>query len=307
MKKTKFFTLAILIAAIALVALFSACNEEGVVVNDNKNRKAVKFASTEATAQTRVDGSDWAAGDPIGIYMLENGTNTVAEGAENIQYTAKSAGSGSIDFRAISAEKTIYYPVTIPGKVDFITYHPYQSTLKNWIYKVDLAIQDSQTAIDLLWAKADNNGAGYDKTTHTVPLNFAHKLAKLILTVSEGDGVTSLNGLQVSINGTNTNADCDVRTGTLTPGTVPAGIKPWKNASSYQYEAILLPADLDGNNTVTFTIGNDIYTWKISGDITKLEAGKKYNYTVTLNKHSIGITGSITDWVSGGTGAGTAD
>jgi hypothetical protein len=306
MKKKKFFANATLMVAIAITALLSSCNENEVV--NPIDRVAVRFASMEATAQTRVDGSDWAINDPIGIYMVAKGTNTVAEGAENIQYTAQSAGSGSISFGAISAEKTIYYPVTTPDKVDFFAYHPYQSGLASWTYKVDVATQTSQTAIDLLWAKANNGGTGYDKTASgAVPLEFTHKLAKLIMTVSEGDGLTSLNGLQVSINGTNTEAEFDVEAGTLGKYGTPANITPLKNASSYQYEAILLPTALNAGHTVTFTIGNDVYTWNISQSIATLDAGKKYSYAIRLNKHEVGITGTITDWDNGGTGNGIAD
>jgi hypothetical protein len=309
MKKKKFFAKATFTAAIAITALLSSCNDDETVNNSNNiDRVAVEFASAETMVQTRVDGSGWATGDPIGVYMVANTTNTIAESAENIQYIAKGAGSGNIDFNVVTAEKTIYYPVTTPNKVDFIAYHPYQPTLTNWMYKVDVTTQTSQTVIDLLWAKANNGGGGYTKTTSAaVPLNFTHRLAKLYLTVSAGNGVTSLNGLQVSINGTNTKADCDIKTGALINESTPANIIPLKNASAYQYEAILLPANLGASHTVTFTIGNDVYTWKISDSIATLVSGKKYNYAITLNKHNVSITGSITDWTSGGTGTGAAD
>jgi hypothetical protein len=294
--RTKIF----LMAAIVAATVMTSCGNNEDEMNNGADRVAVKFQSTGVdVAQTRVTGNAWNAGDSIGIYMVDHSTTDIAEGAENIQYKANAGGTGQIGFTAAST--VIYYPV--PGSVDFIAYHPYQSTLTNWIYKVDVSSgkQASQTGIDLLWGKA---GTGYTKTTSSVNIPFTHRLAKLHLTVQAGAGVPALPGLTVAINGLHTTADFDVKTGgALTNVGTTAVITP-RYAGSYQFEAILIPENIT-SQTVSFSTGGNTYTWRISDNIGKFEAGKRYNYTVTLRKTGLIVTGNIADWETAGTGTGT--
>ncbi|KAA6342076.1 hypothetical protein EZS27_010140 [termite gut metagenome] len=306
MKSTKFFVGATLAFALATTTLFSSCSNDEVV--NNSDRVAVKFASTGVSAQTRIDGVNWIGNDDhIGIYMVQNGSSSVSENAANIEYIANTSGS-STDFSPFDPAQTICYPVDISNKVDFIAYYPYlASVAEEGKYSVDVSNQEGD--INLLWAKVDNDAAGYDKTSGNVTLLFTHQLAKLHLTVVGDIGVGSLSGLIVSINGINTEADFDVMTGTWDTGNSPNSISPKEidNGENYEYEAILLPIEtLDTSHTVTFTIASGVYTWELFSNIAKLEAGKKYDYTVTLTKREISILGSIADWTSEGTGTGEA-
>jgi hypothetical protein len=291
----------------------TSCNNDEAVVN-NTDRNAVQFASTGTEAlQTRVNGENWDGDETIGIYMVENGTTNVAESAENIPYSTSSTGA-TATFSPSTDAPTIYYPVSTPAKVDFIAYYPYKQTLTTyWTYPVNVANQTSQSDIDLLWKKENNADNGYDKTQATVNLAFTHQLTKLNLTVQPGAGVTDLTNLAVRIKGMNTTAGFDIKgTAGFTNESNAEDITPY-SAGSYNYEAILLPVEtLGAGHSITFTIGNDVYTWKLSGvgGITggKLESGKKYAYTVTLSKHAISVTGTIVDWGTGEAGGtGTAD
>ncbi|KAA6335720.1 hypothetical protein EZS27_016068 [termite gut metagenome] len=310
MKRTRFFVGAALTVAFATTALFFSCSSnDELLVDDTSDRVAVKFAATEVSAQeTRMENATWGVGDAIGIYMIENDESTdnvVLEGAKNIKYTADNESG---DLSVASSAKTIYYPVaTPPVKVDFIAYYPYKSSLADWTeYPVDLTKQKPQSNIDLLWAKADNKGAGYDKSSKKVTLQFAHKLVKLHLKVQGSTDVTLPNNLGVSINDVYTTANFDITTGELTPSNVSniTLLKTGGDADAgYDYEAILLPTDDTNEVTITFTVKSDIYTWQISTSstatkITKLEEGKKYDYIVTLAKHAIVASGSITNWKS---------
>jgi hypothetical protein len=283
----------------------TSCNNDEAVVN-NTDRNAVQFASTGTEAlQTRVDGANWDGGEIIGIYMVENSTTNVAESAKNIQYVNSASQGANATFSPFMGAP-IYYPVTTPAKVDFIAYYPYQPALTNWKYSVNVATQVSQSGIDLLWTKEDNSGNGYDKT-HAAPVNlaFTHQLTKLSLTVQPGTDVTLAN-LAVRIKGMNTTADFDVKTAGFTNEGDAKDITPY-NAVNNEYEAILLPVlTLGTGHSITFTTDSGVYTWNLSGagGITgdKLESGKKYAYTVTLNKHALSVTGTIVDWGIGEAG-----
>jgi hypothetical protein len=118
------------------------------------------------------------------------------------------------------------------------------------------------------------------------------------MTVQRDASVPTLSGLTVAINGLNTKADFDLKTGgALTASGTPTVLVPFQ-AGSNQYEAILLPATTLTNQTVTFTVGSDVYTWKISDNISEFKRGEKYDMTVTLRKKALTVTGSITDWAS---------
>lgn len=303
--KTRFLST----VAIAALLFASCSNDDTPEVNDGR----VKFTSgITTTPQTRVatdnaGNSTWNIDDPIGIYMVANGTTTIAESAGNIPYKATTAAA-STSF-APSGATTIYYPVNTPAKVDFIAYHPYKSSVTNWVYPVDVSTQTSQTGIDLMYAAtATTSPTGYDKTTTNVDFTFDHQLVKLIFNVSTGAGVTGTVSA-VSITGMNTSARFDL-TGVagLTDLGTPQAITPYAATAGTKFEAILLPAAaLSTANTVTFTIGNETYTWAMSNEIASLIAGSIYVYNITLTKYAVNATGSINKWTAGTPGTGIAD
>lgn len=290
--------------------LFASCsNDDAPEVNDGR----VKFTSgITATPQTRVatdnaGNSTWNNDDPIGIYMVANGTTTVAESAENIPYKATTAAPSTSFIPSGSA--TIYYPVNTPAKVDFIAYHPYQSSVSGDEYPVDVSTQTSQTNIDLMYAAtAITSPAGYDKTSADVNFTFDHQLVKLIMNVSTGTGVTGTVST-VSITGMNTSAKFDLKGDDgLTDLGTPLAITPYTATAGTKYEAILLPVTaLSSANKVTFTTSaGETFTWEMSNDINSLATGSIYVYDITLTKYAVRATGSITKWTVGTPGTGIA-
>lgn len=318
MKTHKFFAAATVLTAILMMV---SCNDkEGY---DNNDPAVVKFTSgVTAVPQSRVwidsqDNSAWDAGDPVGIYMVEHGTTTITEDAANVKYTAATAGL-STSFSP--SGNPIYYPMDETKKIDFIAYHPYNTfvdlSITNFTSPVNVSDQSSQTAIDLMYAVADNSGSGYDKnngrSNTAINFNFEHQLAKLVFTVTSGTGApTDLSTMTVSINGMNTRANFDLKgVGGLTDIGDPASITPFRQTGiyAYVYEAILLPESTLGNShTVTFGIGAETYTWAMSDDIASLDAGSIYKYDLTLTKYAVNATGSIKKWTVGSAGNGIAE
>jgi endonuclease G len=202
---------------------------------------------------------------------------------------------------------TIYYP-TNGSSVGFIAYYPYQSSITSLgTYPVNVA--DQTQKIDLLYAKTDVN---YNKTAPSVSLTFAHQLSKLVITAQKGTGVDDLTGLSVTIKGLKTKASFDLSAGTLAAGTDAAAITPKtitapaSASDNGVYEAILLPETATGS-TVEFTIGGNTYTWDLGTSISAFAAKTQYNYTITLNKTGVTVSGTITPWVTTTTATGTAE
>lgn len=309
MKTSRFF-----VTVIVLATTMVSCN-----VNDDiekSNPLEVRFTSgiTAPHTKSAIDGSGnsvWETGDPVGIYMLEHSTSTVSENAENIPYTAYSPGA-STSFTPSSTP--IYYPLDETKKIDFIAYHPYNASVSNFVYQVNVSNQASQTAIDLMYGLADKLGAGYDKndgrSNTAINFTFNHRLVKLIFSVAPGSGAPAdLSTMSVSINGMNTTASFDLTgaTGITGIGT-PDSITPFKQTGVYTYEAILLPeGTLGSNHTVTFSVGGETYTWSMSNNIGSLEAGKIYTYDISLDKYAVNVTGNINKWTVGSTGSGSAE
>lgn len=308
--KVKFLSVAIVAASVALTSCDK--NETKVMNDDGKVRFTSGINATPGSRATiDAEGNSlWEAGDPVGIYMVEHGTADVVGGYANMKYTAAQAGA-STAFTAVGA--SIHYPLDEARKVDFIAYHPYNAAVTGFTYPVDLSVQTSQTAIDLMTAKADKSGTGYTKadgrTSTVVNFAFTHQLAKLVMNITK-DATVSDNITAVSITGMNTTATYDLTVvgGITSPGT-PAAITPCTVTAEQKYEAILLPVgSLIAAHTVTFTTDSgETYVWKMSQQIPQLEAGKIYTYDVNVTKYAVTANGSINNWEVGSTGSGTAE
>lgn len=283
----------LLFLATAAAAVTSSCQK--APISEQELTKAVTFSSTISNqVTTKAAGANWESNDAIGVFM-KTGSGLSSALASNKQYVTT---KGDGNFSASSITEEINYPAD-GSNVDFIAYYPYQTTITNNIYPVNVADQTQQNKIDLLYA---NNVTGANKNKPNAQLQFGHKLSKVELTVAAGTGVSSLSGLTVTYNGFNTTANFDLATGTLAAGANPAAIKAKTTAgtTTTAAEAILLPVASVAGAKVEFKIGNETYTWTLPSSTT-YEAGKKYSYNITLqeqagNNAAIVASGNITDW-----------
>jgi len=286
--------------AVSTVILSSCSEDDKVDVNGNERIKAQFTSNILNGIITKAVDVTWESGDAIGIFMKAAGqpltTANIEENVNNLQYTTTGT-TGTVPFTPVST--AAYFP---PGNVnvDFISYYPYQATLNNFIYPINLANQTSQPAIDLLYS---DNATSLNGSTPNVALTFTHELTKLIFNVAAGTGVTAaeLAGLVVTMQGMNTTADFDLSTGTITNPGNPATITALTVAAGTSSEAIVLPADASGNNIIFTLTNGDVFTWTVPA-ATTFAAGTKVTYTVTINRTGITITGQITPWseVNGG-------
>jgi hypothetical protein len=134
----------------------------------------------------------------------------------------------------------------------------------------------------------------------TIGLTFEHKLVKLVMHVTGGEGVACLEGLKVSIMNSPYSSVFNLKSGahtianekrTITPKTI---VEP-SGETCGVYEAILLPDSqypVNGQTghgmNVEFTVNGHTYTWNMAP--LKFTEGLKYDYNVTLNKTSAGGT-----------------
>ena len=305
----------VMMAAAVLMLGFSSCNVNDVIEDQPQ---VVSFSAgidiqalPNGAPGTRAAGTTWGVNDAIGIFMVDNGTTTIAEGAVNKRYTT----TGNDAFTSATMGDAIYYPMDAADKVDFIAYYPWAANnVLGTAIDVEIGTTQttaSQAGFDLLWAKANGTGgAGYDKSNTTpVLLDFDHRLSKIVMNCSADASVgTALTGMTVKINGMNTKNTFNLSTGALGTANTPAAITPRTVTNGSVYDAIILPGSYAaGAITVEFTVGGDTFIWTLTNTDATFVGGNEYTYAVTLTRTGITVTGTITPWNTINRGGATAD
>lgn len=281
-------------AALASLA-FTACSSDDECAGYNgKDDKYVKFAGSIGEQMTKAAGTEWGSGDAIGVYMKAAGADLGTASDLNVRYTT--TGDGIFT----AATQGIELPAD-GSKVDFVAYYPQQATINDFKYPINVADQTSLPNIDLLYS---NNAVNADKNNAVVQMNFKHMLSQLILNVTPGDGVSSLNGLSLNMADVITDGTFDLKSGTTTIGTTKATISPAVNvATGASVNAILVPGQDLATTKLTFTLDGRTYVW--TPDAQVLEAGKKYTYNIQLSLTGLTLlspNATIEDWIEGNTG-----
>lgn len=327
--KTK---LLLFVMSVALLSGCSKSHDEDSLNLDGKGTE-IRVASTlkgTVTPKTYASGTTWDVGDNIGVYVLKNRGNWTTPTDtlfSNVKYVLDDSPSWTptTNYNAFKSTGTVlYYPVD-NSEVKLTAYYPYNLPSAENVLSLDVSNQDPQKNIDLLYAPLTTGS--HKKTTASIPvdLTFNHKLSKLVLYVVKGTGITTANittGLTVTLHQFIKDGSFDLTDGTVNVGTNPANFAPVKMGTitdapngitpDAQYEAILIPQTLtSGNQQIEFNIGSDKFVWNLSAktgsDLSHLDSGKKYVYTITINRNEILADGNIVDWVEGTSGAGIAE
>ncbi|MDU1905843.1 MAG: fimbrillin family protein [Dysgonomonas sp.] len=292
--------------ATTLMALaLTSCSNDDDSIN-KPNDQTVNFSATIGESDfLRAAGTQWAPNDQIGIFMKQNGqdlsSGSIVDGAENIQYFT-ALGTGNFD--PVVTSSAIKMPEN-GSAVDFVAYYPYQASISDYSYPINVQNQTSQEAIDLLFS---NQATGKDKTNPNVTLNFKHKLSKLIFNVKAGDGVSTLEGMTTEISGLKTKASFSfIDENIVLDGNSVNNIslKSTINTTTAVSEGIVIPENNLSNIEVRFFIPN-VGTFKSNlANGINFEGGKKYTFNVELKESGEAVfanfTGTIEDWVEGTT------
>ena len=288
----------------AFAIAFAGCSKDEIVDSNSQSKVALDVTAGIATEtpQTRVQGTTWQTGDAIGIFQLQTGT--VAALSTNNKYVNTTGNA----FAPADANQTIYFPIEITPTSDFIAYYPYTDTQADFVYSINVTNQSNQEAIDLLTADKVTNK---DKNAPAVAFNFKHRLSKLELNLTAGNGITTsdLAGIVITITSQRPRATFDFNTGALTPLGTAQAITLNTAANGLTAEAIIIPAAASTGRQLTFTLtSGETFVWNIPND-KAFNAGQKNIYDITINRTSINVTSTITDWVAGnGTGeSGSAE
>lgn len=286
---------------LGMLLLFTRACSKTDIPQGNDESIAVAFYSaiSEVTRNdppydpslTRASGTDWDAGDHIGIYAVPTGKTWEEASFINVDYVNSTGGAAGI-FQAADSEKAVMLPGN-GSKLDFVAYYPYSATAENdFNVAVDITDQTVPSRIDVLYAKAE----GKDKTTPEIPLIFDHKLAQLVLSFSATDVV--LEGMKVTLNNVTTNGWLDLTNGVVTQGTDIGEIMPVVKtdavADTATATAFLLPGQEMTDVTIAIALADGKkYEWKPVED-NKLVGGYSHTYTFILTPGGVASEGSGT-------------
>lgn len=287
----------LLLAATVAALLTTGCSEHADQTTTPDSPIALQL---RGGIQTRAHDATWDQNDSIGVFMLNQ---TTAELSNRAYFTALGDGAFAAAQGAI-----IYLPVDGTTR-NFVAYYPYVKNLgaDGKTVSLDLSNQNPQRAIDLMGA---GTVVDKSKTDPDVAFTFTHKLSKLVLSIEAGEGLTTSELAQTVVRLTNqqTRGTYDVLAGgavSVTAGT-PETLVLVTTANGLSAEGIVLPNTDTQDMKLTFSVPNvGTFDWAVKSapQSQRFEAGKKYLYTITVNKTALKVTSTVTDWLPGnGTG-----
>lgn len=300
----------------ALLLALTACNSEEEATGNSGENIPVSFTADIAGQQpTRAYDRTWENGDKIGI----SGTSG------DVTYTnvAYETTNGDGNFTIVPDGTTIYYRTT--DAVTFTAYYP-QTDLAADVVTIpaDTREQSAQKSFDFLRAQ----GTG-SKASKNVAFSFAHKMARLVLTIKPGTGVSyeEVKTAKLMLSNYLYKGSFNVTTGTAAAkAEIPVEYKPFANnddtgkdynapsatdevKQTVTYSLILFPQNFDTASGMTFeavlgqTLSTQLDFTTANRDAqdadpkNELVTGRQYNLSIVLNKKEATVTGcEISAW-----------
>lgn len=269
------------------------------------------FNEIEQVATTRVNDEGFCDGDGVGIYVVnyEEGLpgQLVTEGnqADNVRYVYDEANGKwipdeSVYFRDKNTHVDIigYYPYGSPSSVDSYAFE----VAKDQSTEAANGLLGGYEASDFLWGKA----ADVAPTTQRIAVKFQHRMAGVLVTLTEGTGFDAgeFGQLEKSVLVTNTirKAVIDLSTGKVTPtGEVPTtGTIPYKRDGDFR--AVVVPQTVAASTPLfSITVDGVPYVFRKSESFSYV-SGKLHKFTIEVSKKSASglefklLGESITAW-----------
>jgi len=184
-----------------------------------------------------------------------------------------------------------FYPLDNTN-VDIVAYSPYEAG-STFVVQEDQSNNDNYMASDLLFASKSNQ----EKTTDAVPLQFEHKMAKVVVNAiaSAASGVSKIQAIRLQ--NVKRQVNFDTETGSvsnaITYGSTTVNIVNDGNTTIAAGAAVIPAQTISGT---LLTVVTDIGTATYTIDSKTFSAGKVYRLDIRVGRTSIGGTTAITNW-----------
>ena len=295
------------IIAIAAIALtFTACSNDNDFTTNNEGKDtpiSLSVGVGELSVVTRAENTTTLTDGELGLYITKNGEKNVLGKylCDNEKFTASTTATGTS-----WTCNTTYYWAADDATIDYVAYHPYQSSISGNFISWDVTNQSSGN-LDLLYQNASNVA---NTVSHSIDITLGHVCSKLVVNVSklgseiaEGKTISSIKigGLKAKGNFyLFADSNNGHGAGSWDPDVNPAdiGMKSiTANAGmNSTYEAILIPQT--AAFTLTISLSNNS-EYQLAVPSHTFEAGTCYTLTIQVGQDKVNL-GSITqtDWVT---------
>ena len=230
----------------------------------------------ESKAAQDLNQGTFASGEGITVRI----SNTGAGEWTDYAFTTGTAGAMT------APDPGPYYPAGAQN-IDIVAYYP-ASAGTSFTVASDQTADASYKASDLMFASVTNQA----KQAAAVNLAFSHKMAKLCVNITPGQGVTSINSLCVL----NVKPTVSFDQGT---GAVGAADGEAVSIAMSNNGAAIIPAQTISGGLLSIVTDKGTATYSVADKV--FEAGKLYTINITVNLRAVGTTTAITGWNSEGT------
>ena len=291
MKKNSFYGMMMFAAAL----LTAGCTADYA----DSSQGLVPIYLTATVNESGGNATTRAAADLQGA-QLASGTTFAAEftssdvSPSSVTYTANgNGGTSSV------APSQPYFKLSGTST----TVHAYAPSKPSGTFSVQAnqSGDDNYKASDLMYATGTVTKTG---AVATGSLTFTHKMAKVIVNITKGDGISSITKVEIiggyrTVNITDATS-CTLGTtlsnalSTSSPITVYSGTH---SAGTLNCAAVLPPQTISGNflqivtdkGTVTYSLSNKAFA-----------TAQSYTFNITVNAAAVGTTIAITNWANNG-------
>ena len=263
---------------IAAAVVLAACTR---LENPMKSNVPVKLSystldAVESKAAQNLNEGTFASGESVKVRI----SNTGADEWTDYVFTTGSAGAMT------APDPGPYYPAGAQ-KIDIVAYYPAMAST-SFSVATDQTDDADYKASDLMFALVTNQA----KQAAAVELAFTHKMAKLNVNITAGQGVSSINSL--SVLNVKPTVSFDQATGAVASATGSATTIAMSNNGS-----ALIPAQTIDGGLLEIVTDKGTATYSVAGK--EFAAGQLYTINITVNLRAVGTTTAITGWTSEGT------
>lgn len=250
---------------------------------------------TEVVAPTRaaevptdLQDTQFAAGTDISVMVNDNTTGDIIVTYPLQTYTADGAGG-------LTTSVKQFYPAS-GSSVNIYAYHPANAT-QNFSVATDQTSTANYRASDLMFAKLTEITKNTPEADRV--LQFKHLFSKIVVRLLKGNGVTQdeIDAATITLGNNDlfSSVTFDVNEGTVTEPTGAETMTIATDAGTSVHAAIVVPQEMTGK-ILTVALGGGEQSYVFPG--IEFKKGKKYTYTITVNKAELVVTTEIADWTT---------
>ena len=267
----------LLFAAAALMTL-AACTEDDITIERVPVRLAYTNVDAVATrAAQNLNQGEFATGEAIKVRISNTGAG------EWTDYTFTTAADGAMS----APNPAPYYPAGTQN-IDIAAYYP-ATAGTSFTVATDQMPDASYKASDLMFASVTNQA----KQAEAVNLTFEHKLTKLCVNITAGEGVSSITS--VSVLQVKPTVSFNQATGEVGEASGDATSIAVSNQG-----AAVIPAQTITGGLLSIETDKGTATYSVPAG-KAFEAGHYYTMNITVNLRAVGANTDITGWISEGT------